>query len=280
MAYEVTYVFHPRKEEGGYDTEKLEEKTISIGKAFEETPLEKLAAGIMLQLARRDVWVIDVKVLELIKKEVSFKESKDGKGIVLKNKRFSLNGSSELVAENLTSEELQVLPPGVQPHEVLLPSRLAQSADDLYSNPNKSLVKKRTDPRNIDKHRVLYWVYFEPELIYQTEARNLKLKFTEDRKYPVHAVIPSATGKLDAQQLAVSDDTGQVVIIDEKFFTSAGQGLLGDKELGFSGNSQKGIKKSKLSFEDQLTIDNSIPIDDGAIPKDLWQVPDIRARKL
>src|SRR5205809_229584 len=91
MGYEILYQFHPRKEDGGYNTELTEEKTVRVGKPFDDTPLEKCAAAIMMQLARRDVWVVDVKVTELVKNEISFKESSDGKGIVLKNRKFKLS---------------------------------------------------------------------------------------------------------------------------------------------------------------------------------------------
>ena len=69
MGYEVKYIYHPRKEDGpGYDAEITEEKTAKVGKPFDDTPLEKCAAAIMAQLARRDVWVVDVEVYELVRR--------------------------------------------------------------------------------------------------------------------------------------------------------------------------------------------------------------------
>lgn len=295
MGYEVKYTYHPRKEDGpGYDTEVQEEKTVKVGKPFDDTPLEKCAATIMAQLARRDVWVVDVEVCELVKKQISFKESKDGKGIVLKNKRFSLGSTAEMIEEQ---EEIPVpqvvqthtaqphtpaMAEGAHPHEMIQPDP-QQNPDDLYANPNATMVRRSVDPRSIDRTKNLYQVYFEPEA-HIDEARRLKLRFTEDTRYPVHQVIPSPTGKLDNQQVAITDDTGQIVILDEKFFVTAGRGLMGDAQLNFSGGGQQ-RRRPKLAYEDQMMSQpppdlpeelKGVPVDDGSIPMDL-SVPDIRA---
>lgn len=298
MGYEVKYTFHPRKEDGsGYDTEVREEKTAKVGKPFDDTPLEKCAVAILAQLARRDVWVVEVEVYELVKKQISFKESADGKGIVLKNKRFSLNSAAEMVeAEDIPQPVyMPPIPQHEQPASVVHPhesQRLPVSAgaiDNLYANPNATSVRRSVDPRSIDRSKKLYHVYFDPDP-YREQARALKLKFTEDTRYPVHAVIPSPTGKIDQQQLAVTDDTGQVVILDEKYFTSAGRGLWGDEQLNFSGGKKPGAKKPRLSYDDELNSGQQfvpdgvpenlqgIPLDDGTVPDNLMEVPDIRRK--
>jgi len=288
MGYEVKYTYHPRKEDGpGYNTDVQEDKTAKVGKPFDDTPLEKCAAAIMAQLARRDVWVIDVEVCELVKKSISFKESKDGKGIVLKNKRFSLIGTT---AEMIEEQEVALPPPvaaqpsNLHPHEMSQSEPTSQqNPDNLYSNPNASMVRRSVDPRSIDRKKTLYQVYFEPEAHFE-EAQRLKLHFTEDTRYIVHQVISSPTGKLDNQQLAISDDTGQIVILDEKFFVTAGQGLVGDKQLNFSGNNGKRKRRAKLSYEDQMLAGpppdlpeeyKDIPMD-GQVSVDM-SVPDIRS---
>ena len=77
----------------------------------------------------------------------------------------------------------------------------SQGTDGLYSNPNQASVQRIVDPRSINKNKVVYQVYFEP-YTNAAEASALKLKFTEGTKYNVHEIIPSATGKLDAQRIA------------------------------------------------------------------------------
>lgn len=316
MGFEITYTFHPRKDDGvGYDTAATEEQVVKVGKPFDETPLESLAAGIMAQMARRDIWVVDVKVVELVRKEVTFKECKDGRGIMLRNKRFSFNEAAQMVAEDV--EEAPQAPnayPHEQmaqarlpvangqhpherlagngqhqhPHERLAADRTQNSIEDLYGNPSKPVpvVRQSVQPRSINQKKVLYYVYFDPDP-YRAEAQRMKLKFQEDRKYPVHQIVPHPTGKLDAQQLALTDDTGKVVVLEEKYFTSAGVGLLEDKDNRFSGSSARGVRRPKLSYEGEMYMDvadpktmaaipQGIPIDDGTLPDELLQVPDIR----
>lgn len=302
MAFEITYHYHPRLEEGvGYDHDVTKDKKVRVGKPFDDTPLEKCAAAITAQLARRDIWVIDVEVYELVKKEIRFKESKDGRGIVLKNKKFTLSATAELIAEDLVEApaQTQMIPAPVQGNGGLLPHEMMQrqpvlptgDTDNLYANPNQSMVRMSVDPRNINKSKTLYQVYFEP-YAHAAEASILKLRFTEDTKYNVHQVIPSASGKLDAQQIALTDDTGQIVILDEKFFTTAGKGLLGDAELGFSEPRSAKRNKNKLMYDGELTTGThpaelvaqaagmgDIPVDDGGIPEDLMATPDLRPGK-
>lgn len=263
MGFEVEFYYHNRLEDAGYDTENLEKKSVKIGKPFDDVPLEKLAAAITSQLARRDIWVVDVKVYELVKQAISFKESKDGKGIVLKNRKFSLSGTSEMTFDGFENEQPAMLAgPTKHPHEMLQRPTNGTALAPVPENPNLNLAVNPNDPRSVNKGRVLYHVYYEP-YFHEAEAKTLRLKFTEEKKYPVHAVIPSKTGKLDAQKLAVSDDTGQVVILDEKFFSAAGQGLLGDKELNFS---ERGKPRSKLLYEEP------------ALSAEMLEVPDIRRR--
>lgn len=291
MGFEVKYIYHPRKEDGGYDTEKNEEKIVKVGKPFEEVPLEKVAAAIMSQLARRDIWVVNVEVVELVRREVSFKECKDGRGITLKNKRYSFNDAAQMVAEDVieeTSNELSI-PQDVQPHELLSlrPQQQQNAIDELYSNPNKAAPIKAIPLPPINQNKVLYKVLFDPGA-YANEVRRMKLKFTEDKEYPVHQVVPHPSGKLNLQRIALTDDTGQVVVVDEKYFMSVGKGLYADKELNFSGGNRRGVRKPKLSFENEyisgdpsgggISHIGGIPVDDGSIPDEYLAIPDIRTK--
>lgn len=310
MGFEVTYVVHPKKEEGfGYDTEKTEEIKRKVGNGFDDTPLQELANAIVAMMARRDVYVADVKIQEFVKKDITFKESADGRGIILKGKKFSLDGTSVPepvpVAPTVTSHPSHLQPHEVasmqphqvaaqngnghaQPHEMIPRSQPAASQsqmDNLYNRPNVSLAPKRNyDMSKVNRNRVLYWVYFEPYM-WRSQTRNLS--FTEDKKYPVHDVVPSVTGRLDQQQIVVTDDKGNLSMIDEKFFTSAGGGLVGDNEANFSGDrGRRGARKPKLMYEDEMVIDapasnlpshlQSIPVDDGSVPVELLNMPNLR----
>lgn len=308
MGYEIKYMYHPRKEEGGYNTEVKEEKIVNVGKPFDDTPLEKCAAAIMMQLARRDVWVVDVKVHELVRAEISFKESADGKGIVLKNKKYALGSTAEVLAEDLVEvsepQPLVVAPMqgrvGLQPHEIMAQQQAADLSS-LYDG-NRSVPVKKTPKPQIDQNKRIYYVYFDP-LQWIGEAKKMKLKFTDGRKYPVHAVIPKMTqnGVSATGDIAVTDDAGRVQILDEKFFTAVGRGLIADDQLGFSGSNGRD-ERPKLLHEDELTtgrhpaegqqpmvqpgykkinrpIPAGIPVDDGSIPEEMFAVPDLRPGK-
>lgn len=306
MSFEIKYIFHPRKEDGGYNTDVKEEKVVKVGKPFDDTSLEKCAAAIMAQMARRDVWVVDVNVYELVKNEINFKESADGRGIILKNKKYHLGSTAETLAEDLV-EETQglIVPAGMQPHEIMAMQRQQPSTDlsNLYDGSKVPVIKNQTSRPNINQNKAIYHVFFEP-LQWTNEARKNKLKFTEDKKYPVHAVIPkkTATGevRLDAQEIALTDDEGKVMILDEKYFTVAGRGLFADEQLGFSGSNGRGREsRPKLMHENELTIGGhpeeqsykqinrsskgdipvGIPVDDGTIPSEFLAIPDLRPNR-
>ena len=297
IGYEVKIHYHPRKEEGGYDFEKKETLSKKVGKAFEETTLETLAGFLISQMARRDMVIVDVEVEEFVRRPVSFKECKDGRGIMLKGKRFSLDDAAKIVADEIVEiEETPVVStqlvqqlqqsPQLQPHEILAAQQPQRAADldSLYAQPNRSLPVKREGVLMppVNQKRILYWVYFDPGDLWRAEARQRKLKFREDEKYPVHQIVPHPSGRLDAQEIVVSDDTGKPVRLDEKYFTSAGRGLMADDELGFSrAQPKRNGRKQKLMYEDQMTIDvpSDIPVDDGQVPQELLKMPDLRPGK-
>lgn len=289
MGFEIKYTYHPRGDDG-YDTNKKEQKFVKVGKPFDETSLEKLAAAIMAQLARRDIWVVDVEVSEFVKRSISFKECKDGKGIVLKGKRFSFNEAAEMISE----EENEINDIGAsnqQQQTGLISQNNSQSMDDLYSNPNKPVpVQKTAQAQQINQNKVIYKVLFDPSVQYVNEVRRLGLRLTQDKEYPVHQVVQHPTGKLELQKIAITDDTGRTVLVDEKFFIIVGTGLLADKQLNFSGSTGRSYKKPKLAFENEMVMDmadprsakmtnRDIPLDDGNIPAELMAVPDIRANR-
>ena len=266
MGFEVKYIFHPRKEEGGYDTEIKEEKLVKIGKPFDDTPMEKLAAGIMAQLARRDVWVVDVEVSELVKKQVAFKESKDGKGIILKGKRYSFNAAAEMIQEEEEEENLFNENKQLQPHELI--------------KKNKNIVQNKPKQNN----KILYKVFFDPAIQYIPEINRQKLKLTQDKEYSVHKVVPHPTGKLEMQRIEITDDSGSVVSVEEKYFSRSGTGLLADKQLNFSGgtgNNFQSQRGPKLMFEDELVMEvpqntrSSCAVEPSV---ESMPMPDIRAK--
>lgn len=309
MGYEIRYTYHPRKEDGpGYNEEITEEKNSKVGKPFDDTSLEKCAAAIMAQLARRDVLVVDVEVYELVKKEISFKESKDGNGIVLKNKKFSLSKTAQLVEEEedapapappqqvVTQAPVFTQPVHVHPQNSAVmkhPHEMIQlqkenDVDSLYSNPN-AVSSIGINPRNVDQKKRLYQVVFDPSVPFIPQLKKMKLRLTEGKRYNVHMSHKS--------HIAITDDSGQVLVVDEKFFSAAGAGLYGDAELGFSDSSRQD-RRPKLAFENDMHMHHPAEqqaaaiaasqnykkvnemdisgLDDGQLPDSLLQIPDLR----
>lgn len=92
MGFEITFSFHEKLEEGGYDLGTKKTFTKVIGTQDTDVPLEEAANTILHQRARRDVLITDVEIFEFVRKPVTFKESKGG--IVLKNRKFDLSSGT------------------------------------------------------------------------------------------------------------------------------------------------------------------------------------------
>lgn len=289
MAYELTYFYHEKKPEGGYNTEERKELKKKVGNGFDDIPLEQVAGAIIKQLARRDIWVVDVEVSEYTKKPVSFKESTDGLGIVLKNKKFSLDHSATLVAQDISVD--------LVPEQAAPTSSTALVKKQVKGNAGLNLVEPPVNP-----NRIMYWAQFEPHPFTQ-EARTKGLKFTVGKKYPVHRAKENENGV--GQIFYVTDDVKKMVQVDEKYFQVAGAGLVGDDEVegGFSpqgppenepklaywshmkggeapqlrnGNGNGSGGKTMKDIPEQY---RNIPLDDGSIPDSYFNVPDIRKKK-
>ena len=98
MAFEIVFKYYECLEDGiDYDKSNILSYTKNLGNIFEEVSLEKLASMILTQLARRDVFVFDVEVFELVKKKISYKQSKNN--ILIKNKKFGFSGETIVVQE-------------------------------------------------------------------------------------------------------------------------------------------------------------------------------------
>lgn len=214
MGFEVVYKYH-EKGDDGYNKEETKTTKKKVGDPFEEVPLEKLAASIMAQLARRDIWVTDVEVFELSKKEVSFKETKGG--IVIKNKKFLFDADLNVVVQDMVE------------------ARPEQPAPQLPSGP---VASAGVQPHNQGQLRPIDWVIFQPELPMMPEVKRKGLKFTPDKKYPVFEKSPHPTLP-HAQVYKMIDDTGREQLVSDQYFVPGNVSLFMDKELGFSETSKQ-----------------------------------------
>jgi len=266
MGYEVAYKYHERQEDGKYNTEETKELKKRVGKAFEDISLEKLAAVVMGQLARRDIWVVDVDIVEFVKKPLNFKESSDGKGIIIKGKKFSFGASAELVAE-----EIDVVEVDHNGEDVMLPK----------SQPVQANVNLAPQRKVALKH-----VIFDPPPELIAEAKSRKLAFSPGMRYPVYDSKEQVIGTKDGsplygELLSVRDNNEKEVMVSEKFFVPV-QNLVGDF---LDGGKPSGGNDPRLSFASELsTVEQpqsqteaypDIPVDTGQVPDDLMTMPDL-----
>ena len=229
MGYEVIYSYHERLEDG-YNKDEVKNFKKKVGDPFEEISLEKLAGAVMAQLARRDVWIVDVKVYELSKREISFKEAKGG--IILKNKKFLFDGggaeASTIVVEDIMQVQTpqpQQMQPQVHPHNLIQPQN-----GHIAQSPNVNLAPNR---RPVD------YVRFAPELQDMPEVKKKNIRLTPDKVYPVFDKKPSPLGGGFGEVFVMIDDTGREQLVSDKYFVPGRVDLFADRELGFSETPQQ-----------------------------------------
>jgi hypothetical protein len=220
MAYEVTFYFHERLEAGGYNTEETKTMTKRYGKGFDEVAVEKLAGAIITQLSRRDVWITNVEVSEFVKKPLRFKETKGG-GIILGNKKFTLDGSVSLV------EESESLPP--PQHTQANQQLIVPQQHVVQNNPPTSLTDHV--PTMVPKdQKPLRYVVFNPPVELRDTARIYKL--TQNQRYPIfEEKIADVTNMQSGMMYYLRDDLGRGVWARSFYFEDAVTELAYQREL-------------------------------------------------
>lgn len=203
MGFEVSFKYHEKRTQGGYDTENVKEFKKDIGKATDDVPLEKLAKVILAQLARRDIWVIDVEIYEYSKKKVSFNETKGG--VVIKHKKFNLD-HGEITSEDV----IDVTPPQPVQHVV-------QMQHTTQIVPVKPQVNGKPPAALIDKPiRYEYYDPQFPELVQAAKKRGYK--FTLGKKYPIYEEKPDPRGVIAGMIYHTEDDNGQRQVLNALHF--------------------------------------------------------------
>jgi len=227
VGFECTYHYHERVE-GDYNKEETKSFKKKVGDPFDDVSLEKLAGAVMAQLARRDVWIVDVEVFELSKKPVSFKESKGG--IILKNKKFNFDGGGEDASTVIVQDMVQA-PPPVQYVQPASNGQHVNIQGQAPPNPSRGVhPHEQGQPR-----RPIDWMVFSPELPQMAEVKQKNLRFTPEKKYPVFEKREGVGGEV----FVMIDDTGREQLVSDKYFVPGNIQLMADRELGFSQNQQQ-----------------------------------------
>lgn len=154
MGFQLTIKYHPKKSDGdfGFDHEKTEEKVFKVGKKEDETSVEQLAAAVLKQLARRDIYVHDIEAIEFVRKKIQIKNSKNG--IVIGNKRYTFTDVQDISVE----EEVPSSPsPQPQPQQVARPNVVAP-------------------PKQFSTAREVRFEFFDPDPVY---AKTMATKFKQ-----------------------------------------------------------------------------------------------------
>jgi hypothetical protein len=230
VGFECWYHYH-EKIDGEYNKEETKILKKKVGDPFDDIPLEKLAAAIMAQLARRDIWIVNVDVFELSKKQINFKEAKGG--IVIKNKKFLFDcgGDSSFVTvedfvEGQSNQQFTV-------KEYQAPTQLNIQGQSL------SAAKTTIHPHNQNpqQRKPVAFMVFVPEPQQLHESRRKNLRFTVNKKYAVLERRPSPTGI--GEIFVIQDDTGREQAVSDAYFVPANINLIADRELGFSETQQE-----------------------------------------
>lgn len=235
MGFELKYIFREKQEDGSF-SEELKEKTVKVGTAHEDTPMEHAASKIIAQLARRNILLEDVEVHEYTKKKLSFRMTDDA--IYIKNRKFKFDdgpvveGQAECEAEQSPQEQLAALL-AANPNLIQSLTGNVPQPQALPQQPQNNGIQAGVSSRGVGEGanpphaavqpklgKPLRQEIFNPvnkELI--QEAKNRGFNFTLGKKYPIFAEKPAPGGVMAGMNYTVIDDDGHKRILNDKHFT-------------------------------------------------------------
>jgi hypothetical protein len=168
----------------------------------------------MMQLARRDIMVFDVEIFEFTKKKISFKETKGG--VLIKNKKFNLDGSVETVTYD----------DDIPPPEYLQPTQF----QPMQAQQQPVVVDSKQN------NQAIRWEVFDPDpaLIGMLTR---KYRLSPKRKYPIFeekTVIQNVRDnvyggmtQIPGYEYVIIDDAGQRIRVPSMHFMPESKGLIG-----------------------------------------------------
>jgi len=258
MGFEITYHYHERNPEGGYNTEQRKELKRKVGKAFDDTPLSSAAKAILAQLARRDIWVVDVELEELVKRKVSFKESKDGFGILLKGKKFTIEDTEGVQVEEYVEDNGGPVVAAAVRHIQNPQLGDVNFEDNIELTPDQ-------------KRRTLFKIIFRPEP--QDVAIAKKYKLTAEKKYNVHRQRNNPLGGQFGSVYAITNDAGEIAEVDEKYFIIAPQGLVGGEQFNRDFRQEEQPRLLYQNSSSGVPQRRAVKVDRSQIPEEFAHIP-------
>lgn len=226
MGFEVTYHYKEALEAAGEYDEVILTKTAKIGKYKEEVPLEVLAGKIIAQLARRNILIVDIDIVEFAPKKISYKETSSG--ILIKNKKFSFDSGaviSDSGDSDYDDEDLAV----ILENEKLLekikgaigPQEPVQKVNLAPRNSSKSGTS--APPPSSSGKRSLRMEIYDPEITTDHKNKQKGLKFSIGKKYPIYEEKSLGVGGI--MNYVTKDDSGKEVEVGSDSFVVPTQGL-------------------------------------------------------
>ncbi len=118
MGFEIVFHFFEKAEgEEDFDREDIKTRAITIGEALDEVPVEKVAATILKEYQKQNVWIDNVEIHQWVKKPLKFSETKSG-GVKIGNKAYNL-GLNEIMKWAVDDSKPQIVLPGqIQAHHI------------------------------------------------------------------------------------------------------------------------------------------------------------------
>lgn len=216
MGYEFFCHYHERLGDGSYDKDQIKTMKKRVGQAEEEVACERLAGAIMAQLARRDVWVLDVEVYEFSKKKISFRETKGG--LVIGNKKYGLDDCGQYSVQEAACEPEARHKPGFRQDS--LPPQYAQHGQDGSVNIADLQLTKRKPIR---------YEIFQPDPVFVDPQKVRTLAFTVGDKYPIYQERPAGNDPRLGMNYTTLDNQGRKQVLNDKHFVPAGNLIGGDQ---------------------------------------------------
>lgn len=260
MGFEVKYSYFKEVSRGRYNEEEAFSDSIFVGDGAEEVPVENLAAKIMSLLARRNIFVHDIEIYEIVKNKISFKEYQDG--IQIKNRKFSFDDSEKIVSglSASSSETKEVASQTTMqkddiPMERIISEVVKRMATEGTQNlrPNNVNLAGPARPRNqenvnlekidIDQStpvdvllrarplRKEFYVSVGFEDIEKTKP----YKLTDGREYAIYLEVKEGIDPLTggpAKSYLVIDDRGKKALVSDVLFSASRSDLDTTKMAG------------------------------------------------
>ena len=88
MGFEIVFHFFEKADDAeDFDREDTKTRSVTIGEALDEVPVEKVAATILKEYQKQNVWIDNVEIHQWVKKSLKFSETKSG-GVKIGNKAY------------------------------------------------------------------------------------------------------------------------------------------------------------------------------------------------